>query len=106
MRRKTLLSMFVVLLLVGAYAAYAVSQPKLVGATVDKSPKEVYKGLEKSCEPFEGKVIIMDFLVGFSKNMVISTVQRRLSKSQYLKKRVWNTRFFGGICRSVLVKSQ
>ena len=29
MRRKALLSMFVGLLLVGAYAAYAVSQPKL-----------------------------------------------------------------------------
>ena len=48
MKRKIVFgSLFVVLLLVGAYAAYAVSQPKLVESTVDKSPKRNVQGFGK-----------------------------------------------------------
>ena len=56
-----------VLLLVGAYAAYAVSQPKLVESTVDKSPKEMYKGLEKVVNHLRGGSLQWTFLLGSPK---------------------------------------
>lgn len=46
----------------------------------------------------------MDFLVGFSKNIVISTAQGRLSKSQYLKKEYGTLDFSEAFAGASLLK--
>lgn len=62
MRRRTLLSMFVVLLLVGVYTAYALSQPKLPEVKGCVSPFKAVKPLERRAENWSSAHVFVKVL--------------------------------------------
>jgi|GEM_PF-3882842 len=81
MRRKALLSMFVGLLLVGAYAAYAVSQPKL---------PEIREQPRKCNEIPTGRVIMVEDATGVVRDIAMEDILRIIKRNPMLNERTKN----------------